>query len=310
MASGQRREEITAAYEASDSAEAFRAALEQKGYMLAKGDRRGLVVVDRFEGVHSLSRYVKGHTAKQIKGKLAPLRPEALPSVDQAKEIMRRRMQAQQDLEHERRREEAQDQTEERRRQLQEMLAGKQAARRFELREAEQELLTRHQTERLALHAAQKSEGQGLLFRVRSAVADLIRCTPSLRSVLSRLQKLTHLDPKERHALENKALARRHARERRDIERHQRFLARIEKRERHSLEKALRKERRLQAAARLEREHAAEQARAMDNKAVQDFFDAARDMGMWKKRKFNEGELSEAFNEEAGFEPNDEDFRR
>src|SRR5690606_7862878 len=37
----QRREEITAAYEQSDSAAAFRAALEQKGYMLARGDRRG-----------------------------------------------------------------------------------------------------------------------------------------------------------------------------------------------------------------------------------------------------------------------------
>ena len=47
----QRREEITAAYEASDSAEAFRSALEQKGYVLARGDRRGLVVVDSFGGV-------------------------------------------------------------------------------------------------------------------------------------------------------------------------------------------------------------------------------------------------------------------
>ena len=44
----QRRAEITAAYEASDTPEAFRAALEQKGYILAKGDRRGFVVVDKF----------------------------------------------------------------------------------------------------------------------------------------------------------------------------------------------------------------------------------------------------------------------
>ena len=93
----QRREEITAAYEASDSAEAFRSALEQKGYVLARGDKRGLVVVDRFGNPHSLTRYVKGHSAKEIKAKLAALAPEQLPSVDQAKEIMRQRAQAQQE---------------------------------------------------------------------------------------------------------------------------------------------------------------------------------------------------------------------
>src|SRR5690606_2232145 len=87
----QRRAEITAAYEQADSAAAFRAALEQKGYMLAKGDRRGFVVVDKFGQVHSLSRYVKGHTAKQIKAKLAPVTPEQLQTLDQAKEQMRHR---------------------------------------------------------------------------------------------------------------------------------------------------------------------------------------------------------------------------
>jgi hypothetical protein len=303
----QRREEITAVYEQSDSAEAFRAALEQKGYVLAKGDRRGLVVVDRFGNVHSLSRYVKGHTARQIKTKLAALKPENLPSVDEAKEMMRQRVQAQQESEQERRRDDVQEQTEERRRQLERRLAETQDARRLALRQAEQELLTRHQAERLALHAAQKSEGRGLLFRIRSAVADLIRRTPGLRSVLSRIGKLTHLDPKERHALENQALARRHARERKDIERHKRFLARIETRERNSLEKALRKEQRLEAAARLERERAADQLRAIENQAMQDFFDAARDLGLWRPREYKEGELSERFNEQAGIEPDEQE---
>src|SRR5690606_2203057 len=132
---------------------------EQKGYLLAKGDRRGLVVVDRFGNVHSLSRYVKGHTAKQIKTKLAALRSEHLPSVDQAREMMRQRMQAREELEQEQRREEAQEQTEERRRQFQDMLAGKQEARRLELLQAEQELLTRHQAERLALQLHRRASG-------------------------------------------------------------------------------------------------------------------------------------------------------
>jgi hypothetical protein len=307
----QRREEITAAYEASDSAEAFRSALEQKGYVLARGDKRGMVVVDRFGGVHSLTRYIKGHTAKQIKAKLAALMQEQLPSVDQAKELMRQRARAQEEREREQQQDEQRDLSAEAlakaerlaefRRQAEEGLAEKQAARRLEVRQAKQQLFTRQQAERLALHAAQKSESRRFLFRVRSAVADLIGRTPGLRSVLSHIQKKTHLDPKERHALENEALARRHAREKRDIERRRRTLARLEARETQSLEKAVRREQRLQEAARLERERTAEQARTVENMAKQDFFDAARDQGLWKQTDIDEGELSRTFNDEAGF---------
>ena len=39
--------------------------------MLARGDRRGLVVVDRFGNPHSLTRYIKGHSAKEIKRELS-----------------------------------------------------------------------------------------------------------------------------------------------------------------------------------------------------------------------------------------------
>jgi hypothetical protein len=206
---------------------------------------------------------------------------------------MRQRAQAQQDMEQERRREQPQEQDRERlaelRRQKEEGLAQEQAARRLEVQQAEQRLFTRQQSERLALHAAQKSESRGFLLRVRSAVADLIRRTPGLRSVLAHIQKGTHLDPKERHRLENEALARRHAREKRDIERRRRTLARLETRERHSLEKAVRREQRLQEAAHLERERTAEQARTVENKAVQDFFDAARDHGLWRQTDIDEG---------------------
>jgi hypothetical protein len=173
----QRREEITAAYEQSDNAEAFRSALEQKGYVLVRGDKRGLVVVDRFGGVHSLTRYIKGHTAKQVKAKLAALSPEQLPSVDQAKEIMRQRAQAREERQREQQQDEQRDLSSEAqsakeeilakaerlaefRRQKEEGLAGKQAARRLEVQQAEQQLFTRHQAERLALHAAQIGESR------------------------------------------------------------------------------------------------------------------------------------------------------
>ena len=167
------------------------------------------------------------------------------------------------------------------RRQKEEGLAEKQAARRLEVQQAEQQLFTRQQAERLALHAAQKSESRGFLFRVRSAVADLIRRTPGLRSVLSHIQKKTHLDPKERHRLENEALARRHAREKRDIERRRRTLARLETRERQSLEKAVKREQRLQEAARLE---------------------AAQAAARIESRNWREGELQQEFDTAAGFD--------
>lgn len=254
----ERRAEITAAYEASDSAEAFRAALEQKGYVLARGDRRGLVVVDERGDVHSLSRYIKGHTAKQIRSRLSALEEGHLPSVDEAKEIMRRRAQAQEDRlreqqqDQQRRRE--QERREELRREKEATLRASQAARRLQLQQDEQEVLTRHQHEQLSLHAAQESERRSMLFRFRSAVADLIGRTPGLRSVLAPLQRITNLDPKERHKLEREALARRHARERREIERRKRALARVEKREQRALDKAVLRELRLEQATRLEAE--------------------------------------------------------
>jgi hypothetical protein len=75
---------------------------------------------------------------------------------------------------------------------------------------------------------------------------------------------MSGLDPRERHRLEDDALARRHAREKRAIEGRRRKLALVETRERLSREKALSREQRLQAEARLERERTAEQTRSMD----------------------------------------------
>jgi hypothetical protein len=279
----QRRAEITACYEQADNAQAFISALEQKGYVLARGDRRGFVVVDKFADVHSLTRYVKTHKAKDITARLAPLSPEDLPTVDQAKEIVRRRKQAQEDGEGERRKQDA----DQRRRKAEQALAEKHAERRAELRQREQELLIRQQQQKLSLHAAQAREAGGLLFRMRSAVADFIGSTPGLRSALGHIQKLTHLDPKERHALESAAIARRHAREKLDIERQKRMHARVETREIQALQKALRRR--------------AQQARKLDNKAQQDFYDAARDQGLWRKREFKEGDLSVDFNDAAEF---------
>jgi hypothetical protein len=278
----QRRAEITACYEQADNAQGFINALEQKGYVLAAGDRRGFVVVDKFKNVHSLTRYVKGHKAKDIKAKLAPLTPDQLPTVDQAKELQRQRKQA----EGERQGEKERGHLGERRKKAREALAAKHAQHRAEILKTEQELLIRQQAERLSLHAAQASESKGLIFRVRSAVADLIGKTPGLRSVLSHIQKHTHLDPKQRHALEREALSRRHEREKLDVARLKRMNARIETRENQALKKALKM--------------AARQVPEMQN-ARQEFYDAARDQGLWRSREFGDGDMSVEFNDAGEF---------
>ena len=242
----QRRAEITACYENSDSAAAFVNALEQAGYVLARGDKRGFVVVDRFGSPHSLTRYIKGHSAKQVKAKLAALDSGALPDVDQAKEIMRARMQALEERQQEQQHQQHDD--DQHRQQQFDALRAKQQARRTELAGREQDLLARQQAERMQLHAAQYLEAQSVLYRIRKVVTEFIETTPGLRSVLGPIQKLAGLDPAEKHRLENAALAGRQARERMDIARHKRALSRLENREKASLAKRLKRAERQEQA--------------------------------------------------------------
>jgi hypothetical protein len=279
----QRREEITACYEQADNAQGFINALEQKGYVLARGDRRGFVVVDEFGSPHSLTRYVKGHKAAAIKARLADITPDHLPSVDQAKELQRQRKRAQDEKEGEKQGGHA----EKRRRKADQALAEKHAQRRADLLKAEQVLLTCQQAETLALHAAQLTESKGILFRVRSAVAELVGRTPGLRSVLGHIQKMTHLDPKERQELERMAVARRHGREKKDFERRKRLASRLETREEQSLEKALRREARL--------------VRELDGKAQHDFIEAAQDQAAQQSVGSGSEDLTVDFNDAAEF---------
>lgn len=240
----QRREEITEAFERADSAEALRAALAARGYILARGDRRDFVIVDEQGDVHNLTRYIKGQRTKDVRTRLAALDPDDLPNVEQAKALIYERR----DKEKQARGEGEQggdaggaDTLAPQRKALDRHLEKLQRQRRLALNIAEQALLIRQQQERLGLHAAQLRESSGLLFRTRSAVAALIGRTPGLRSVLGPLQAMTGLDPKVRHQKERAALTGRHTREKRDIERTKRTLARVEGRERQALERMMAK---------------------------------------------------------------------
>lgn len=78
-------------WETSDSAKALKTALEERGYVLALGDRRGVVAVDFRGQAYSLSRYA-GVKAKDVKERF-PSRDD-LPSIDEAKSKIADRMTA------------------------------------------------------------------------------------------------------------------------------------------------------------------------------------------------------------------------
>lgn len=81
--------ELQDAWAISDNATTFGHALSERGFMLAKGDRRGHVAVSHDGEVLSIARYV-GKKAKEVRAKLGE--PENLPSVDDATAQMARDM--------------------------------------------------------------------------------------------------------------------------------------------------------------------------------------------------------------------------
>lgn len=85
------REEVTALFKGSDGAEAFANALEDNGYVLAKGDKRDFVIIDRAGGEHSLARRISGVRAAELREFMAPIDRESLPTVEEAKDIVQDR---------------------------------------------------------------------------------------------------------------------------------------------------------------------------------------------------------------------------
>lgn len=74
-----------AARQRADNGQSFRAALEESGdYVLARGDRRDFVIIDRGGGDHSLGRRL-GMKAAELRAFMADLDPASLPSVTEAK---------------------------------------------------------------------------------------------------------------------------------------------------------------------------------------------------------------------------------
>lgn len=230
IAPAERREQITRAYQAADTAHAFRQALADAGYELARGDQRSFVVVDRYGGVHSLARQIEGANTRAIKAKLAPLNSAELPDVDDARTAIRARQKAIADALRERVKAEKADALK--------TLQGKQAVRRQVLLERRQTMLTTHASERLALGAAQHAEAQRPFTAAAMRVAGLIDRVPGLRAILAPILRHPSLNPAFRHAQTREALQRRHDREKALSDRRLEIMTKLEARERASLRTA------------------------------------------------------------------------
>lgn len=81
--------EISALWQQSDSGGAFQAAIEDKGYLLAKGDRRDFVLIDPTGDIHSLARRISGAKAADIRAKMIDLDKETLMTAQEASAWMK-----------------------------------------------------------------------------------------------------------------------------------------------------------------------------------------------------------------------------
>ena len=82
------RSEITALWANSDSGKGFMAAIGERGYQLAQGDRRAFVLVTSEGDVHALPRLIEGARTADVRAKLADIDPSSLPTTAQAKAML------------------------------------------------------------------------------------------------------------------------------------------------------------------------------------------------------------------------------
>lgn len=90
------RNGIRGAWDSSDGGPALQAALAERRWILAQGDRRDFVVVDERGGEHALGKRMVGVTAGEVRKRLGGEDfKRTLPTVEEAKDLQRHRQQEQ-----------------------------------------------------------------------------------------------------------------------------------------------------------------------------------------------------------------------
>jgi hypothetical protein len=232
----ERMRDIRAAWDQSDNATTLVRALEERGYLLARGDRRAYVVVDRGGDIHSLSRQLAGIKSREVKDRLKEYPIERLPDAHTAQKFIRDNLQRQPEKQHS-------GPTPEERRAA---LAAAHAKRREPLDRLRTETKARQKQEREALLIAQRARDAGiaderLRKQPKGLLAFLARIT-GMKALSEWKQRRQDQDRQAEDRRQQQALDRRHQRERHEIKRRYRALSLVEARERHSLETRLRRE--------------------------------------------------------------------
>ena len=236
ISKAERRRDITQAWNKSDSGQSFLAALKDKGYTLAQGDRRGYVLIDRHGEIHSLARQIEGVKTKQITERLRDFPADKLPTAAKAREQARAAAPALSLKDFFKLKADNQRAA----------LIQQHRGRRAKLEARQKALQERQNAERTALLALHRDRNKAIADQRRD------REPTGLAKWLGKvtgIDKLRKARQKEADAQRRQAqrenigqLTRRQERERRDLARHFRALGRVEKRELRSIETKIRRE--------------------------------------------------------------------
>ena len=83
------RAELSQLWRMADTGKAFAAAVEERGYILARGDRRDFCIVDHAGDAHSLARRLEGVKVKDVRERMADIDRDSLPTVAEARATQR-----------------------------------------------------------------------------------------------------------------------------------------------------------------------------------------------------------------------------
>jgi hypothetical protein len=294
----ERLDAITAAWQESKTAKELVLALEQRGYLLARGDKRAYVVVDRAGEIHSLARQIRGAKAKDVKARLADYPLNLLPDARKAQDFLR-------ETQGQDRRESARTDTDtDTSKARREELARRQAQRRASLNQQKQALEGQHRLEAQTLLTAQKLENSGIqrrrdAARPRPIMAFLMRITGFGRIMQYRRERQ---DAQRAlvHKRQRDALDRRHEREMVDFRHREHALSSVEARERRSLETRIRREAFQRAAGvepKRDTDHPQRGLTPAQRAAVERFSQNAKDITKLRPDESGGGTLSRIFND-------------
>jgi hypothetical protein len=83
------RETLRDCFERSDCGRSFQRVLEEQGIVLARGERRDFLAIDRAGGIHALGKRVLGVSAAEVRARFADLARDELPTVEEVRQSLR-----------------------------------------------------------------------------------------------------------------------------------------------------------------------------------------------------------------------------